>query len=68
LVSFAGRIPAELLQQLSTAVESGHWLFATWHITDGKIQLHRTAAHFPTADLNPAIQLLSDDLQQLKSS
>lgn len=68
LATIAGKIPAELLQQLASAIESGHWLFAVWHVSGGKIHLQRTATEFPTADLDQAVALLAENLQPLKGS
>lgn len=68
LTYLAGRIPAELLRQLAEAVQSGHWLFAVWNVSAGRIQLERTATNFPTADLDLAVTMLNDNLQTLKSS
>lgn len=62
----AGRIPAEILQQLVAAVQSGHWLFAVWSVTGGTIHLERTATSFPTVDLDKAVQMLAENLQPLK--
>lgn len=64
LVRLAGSIPAELLQQMDTAVRSEHWLFAVWRIDEGRIHLERTAVNFPTADLDKAVQLLAENLKQ----
>jgi len=66
LASLAGAIPAEILQQMVTAIRSGRWLFSVWHLADGQIHLERTATNFPTADLEPAVALLSENLQQRK--
>lgn len=63
LVRLAGSIPAELLQQMDSAIRSGRWLFAVWRIDDGRIHLDRTAVDFPTVDLEKAVQLLSDNLR-----
>lgn len=68
LVQLAGQIPAELLQQMATALQSGHWLFAIWHIAAGTIHLDRTAADFPTTDLDRAVALLAENLQPLKGT
>ena len=68
LVQLAGQIPAELLQQLAAALQSGHWLFAVWHVGAGTIHLDRTAADFPTADLDRAVSLLAENLQPLKGT
>lgn len=67
LAQIAGVIPAENLQQLATAVQSGRWLLAVWHIADGQIRLERTAVNFPTVDLPKSVSLLDDDLKQLTS-
>lgn len=67
LAQIAGVIPAENLQQLATAVQSGRWLLAVWHIADGQIRLERTAVNFPTVDLPKSVLLLDDDLKQLTS-
>lgn len=64
LVRLAGSIPAELLQQMDTAIHSGRWLFAVWRIDEGRIHLERTAVNFPTADLDKAVQLLAENLKQ----
>lgn len=64
LVTLAGMIPAELLQQMAAAIRSERWLFAVWNIQQGQIHLERTAVNFPTADLGPAVQLLKENLQQ----
>jgi hypothetical protein len=67
LAQIAGVIPAENLQQLAAAVQSGRWLLAVWHIADGQIRLERTAVNFPTVDLPKSVALLDDDLKQLTS-
>ena len=67
LAQIAGVIPAENLQQLATAIQSGRWLLAVWHIADGQIRLERTAVNYPTVDLPKSVTLLDDDLKQLTS-
>lgn len=66
LVSLASHVPAEILQQLATAIQSGRWLLAVWHIDAGRIEMKRTAANFPTIDLDQAVTLLDGDLKNLK--
>ena len=68
LTTLAGQIPSEILQHLATAIQSGHWLFAVWHVSDGQIYLERTAVSFPTADLDNAVQLLAGNVQELKAA
>lgn len=63
LVQLAGQIPAEILQQLATAVEAGSWMVAVWRVADGKVHLDRTMINFPTGDLGMAVQLLGDNLK-----
>jgi hypothetical protein len=65
LAQVAGVIPAENLQQLAAAVQSGRWLFAVWHVADGRLHLERTAAHFPTVDLDKSVAVLSENLKEL---
>jgi len=65
LVSLAGQIPAEILQQLAAAVKTGRWLFAVWSVADGMIHLERTATSFPTVDLGKATEMLADNLKLL---
>lgn len=65
LVSLAGQIPAEILQQLAAAVKTGHWLFAVWSVSAGTIHLERTATSFPTVDLDKATDMLADNLKEL---
>ncbi len=68
LVTLAGQIPAEILQQLAAAIRAGHWLFAVWHVADGRIHLQRTATSFPIADLDKAVSLISDSVKELATS
>lgn len=65
LAQVAGNIPAENLRQLATAVQSGRWLFAAWHVADGRLHLERTAANFPTVDLEKAVSMLAENLKEL---
>jgi hypothetical protein len=65
LAQVAGNIPAENLRQLATAVQSGRWLFAAWHVADGRLHLERTAANFPTVDLEKAVSMLVENLKEL---
>jgi hypothetical protein len=67
LAQVAGMIPAENLQQLATAVQSGRWLFAVWHVTDGRLHLERTAANFPTVDLDKSVAMLTENLKELST-
>ena len=64
LATLAGQIPAEILQQLAAAVRSGHWLFAVWRVADGRIDMDRTMVDFPNADLDKAVELLSENLKK----
>lgn len=65
LVTLAGQIPAEILQQLAAAVKTGHWLFAVWSVSAGTIHLERTATSFPTVDLGKATDMLAENLKTL---
>lgn len=65
LAQVAGNIPAENLRQLAAAVQSGRWLFAAWHVADGRLHLERTAANFPTVDLEKAVSMLAENLKEL---
>ncbi len=67
LVTLAGTIPAEILQQISTAIQTGHCLLAVWYVKDGQVELRRTAIDFPTIDLDLSVKLLGEDLQKLKA-
>ncbi len=66
LQRLAAQVPAELLQQLATAIQSGHWLFAVWNVSNGRIHLERTAADFPTIDLDQAVAMLAESLRELR--
>eukprot|EP00456_Euglypha_rotunda_P026673 TRINITY_DN2145_c0_g1_i4.p2 TRINITY_DN2145_c0_g1~~TRINITY_DN2145_c0_g1_i4.p2 ORF type:complete len:130 (-),score=33.93 TRINITY_DN2145_c0_g1_i4:272-661(-) len=68
LAQVAGNIPAENLRQLAAAVQSGRWLFAAWHVADGRLHLERTAANFPTVDLEKAISMLAENLKELSEA
>ncbi|MDB5345225.1 MAG: hypothetical protein JWP89_3602 [Schlesneria sp.] len=68
LAQVAGVIPAENLQQLATAVQSGRWLFAVWHVADGRLHLERTATNFPTVDLDKSVAMLTENLKELSTS
>jgi hypothetical protein len=68
LARLAGRIPAEILRQIVTAMDSGHWLFAVWSVSNGRIQLERTATDFPVVDLDKAVEMLATDLQPLRDN
>lgn len=67
LAQIAGVIPAENLQQLAAAVQSGRWLFAVWHVADGRLHLERTATNFPTVDLDKSVAMLTDNLKELSN-
>lgn len=67
LAQVAGVIPAENLQQLATAVQSGRWLFAVWHVADGRLHLERTATNFPTVDLDKSVAMLTENLKELST-
>jgi hypothetical protein len=67
LAQVAGVIPAENLQQLATAIQSGRWLFAVWHVTDGRLHLERTATNFPTVDLDKSVAMLTENLNELST-
>ena len=67
LVTLAGQIPAEILQQVATAVRSGRCMIATWHIDSAEmIQMNRTTIAFPVNDFSRAINLLQQDLDANK--
>lgn len=68
LAQVAGNIPAENLRQLAAAVQSGRWLFAAWHVADGRIHLERTAANFPTVDLEKAVSMLAENLKEISQA
>ncbi len=66
LVYLAGTIPAEILQELASAIQCGKWLCSVWKIKDGQIEFGWMASDFPAVDLPAAVKLLSKDLRKLK--
>lgn len=47
---------------LAAAQASGRSMVAVWHVSGGKVHLHRTTDRFPRGDLGTALQLLANDL------
>ena len=62
----SSRIPSDVLTSLERACRSGKWLFAAWRVEDGKVFLDRTASDFPVGDLDMAMRLIVENVQELK--
>jgi len=61
-------VPKDVLANLETACRSGKWLVAIWRVQDGKVFLDRTATDFPKADLDLAMRLIVENVQEMKAS
>jgi hypothetical protein len=62
------QIPADVRTTLDAAIRSEQWMIAVFRIEDGKLFLDRTAVDFPKVDLDAAIRLVVESLNELKTS
>lgn len=60
----AKQTKTELEKKIELAQATGKYMIAVWQLNGTNIELFRLTNMFPTADLEPAIKLLQDNLKK----
>ncbi len=56
----------DVVKLVERAAKTGKWMVAVFRVEDKQLHLDRTAVNFPKGDIDLAMRLIVENVQQLK--